>query len=148
MIDYEQFCLIRQYRQEGLKAGQIATKLNLDARTVGKWMKTESFQPRLPGMPVSKLDPYKEDIIRMLERHPYSAQQLFQKITDQGFTGGYTIVKDYVRKIRPKRQKPFLKLFFAPGECAQVDWGSYKSINVGKTRRRLNFLSWCFVTAG
>jgi transposase len=139
MIDYEQFCLIRQYRQEGLKAGQIAVKLNLDARTVGKWMKTEVFQPRLPGMPISKLDPYKDDIIRMLERHPYSAQQLFQTITDQGFTGGYTIVKDYVRKIRPKRQKPFLKLFFAPGECAQVDWGSYKSINVGKTRRRLSF---------
>lgn len=139
MIDYEQFCRIKKYQSEGLKAGQIAAKMHLDSRTVTKWMEAERFQPRLPGLRVSKLDPYKEDIVRMLERHPYSAAQIFHRITEQGFTGGYTIVKDYVRKIRPKRQKPYLKLVFAPGECAQVDWGSYKSIAVGGTRRRLSF---------
>ena len=30
-------------------------------------------------------------------------------------------------------------LAFAPGECAQVDWGHYGSVNVGNTRRRLSF---------
>ena len=30
-------------------------------------------------------------------------------------------------------------LSFAPGECAQVDWGSYGSVNVGSTSRRLSF---------
>ncbi len=127
------------YKEEGLKAGQIATKLELDSRTVRKWMKRDTFQLRLPGLRPSKLDPYKDEIIGMLERHPYSAKQIFQKITDQGFDGGYTIVKDYVRKIRPKHKKPYLKLAFAPGECAQVDWGSYKSVAVGSTRRRLSF---------
>lgn len=139
MIDYEQFCRIKAYKEEGLKAGQIADKLGLDHRTVAKWMDTPRFQPRLPGLRSSKLDPYKKDILSMLERHPYSAVQVFQKIKVQGFDGGYTIVKDYVRKIRPKRHKPYLKLSFAPGECAQVDWGSYGSIAVGGTRRRLSF---------
>jgi hypothetical protein len=32
-----------------------------------------------------------------------------------------------------------LTLAFAPGECAQVDWGSYGSVAVGNTRRRLSF---------
>jgi transposase len=139
MIDYEQFCQIKGYRNEGLKAGQIADKLGLDSRTVAKWMDMPRFQPRLPGLQTSKLDPYKQQILGMLERHPYSAVQVFQQIKEQGFNGGYTIVKDYVRTVRPKRYKPYLKLSFAPGECAQVDWGSYGSIAVGNTRRRLSF---------
>lgn len=139
MIDYEQFCRIKAYKEEGLNAGQIAAKLGLDSRTVAKWMDMKGFQPRLPGLRPSKLDPYKNDILGMLERHPYTARQIFQKIKEQGFDGGYTIVKDYVRKVRPKRHKPYLKLSFAPGECAQVDWGSYGSIAVGTTRRRLSF---------
>ncbi len=32
-----------------------------------------------------------------------------------------------------------MTLAFAPGECAQVDWGSYGSVAVGNTRRRLSF---------
>ena len=139
MIDYEQFCRIKGYRQEGLNAGQIAIKLGLDQRTVSKWMDRKAFQPRLPGHRPSKLDPYKSDILGMLERHPFTARQIYQKIREEGFDGKYTIVKDYVRKVRPKRHKPYLKLSFAPGECAQVDWGSYGSIGVGGTRRRLSF---------
>jgi hypothetical protein len=34
-----------------------------------------------------------------------------------------------------------LTLAFAPGECAQVDWGSYGSVAVGNTRRRLSFFA-------
>lgn len=139
MISYEQFCRIKHYREAGLKAGQIAAKIDLDARTVSKWMKRDAFQLRLPGNRPSKLDPYKDFIVGMLERHPYTARQVFQQISEQGFKGGYTIVKDYVRKVRPKREKAYLKLAFAPGECAQVDWGSFKSVAVGSTRRRLSF---------
>lgn len=139
MIDYDQFCLIKKYQNEGLKAGQIAQEMGLDSRTVGKWLKRTKFQPRLPGLRFSKLEPYKNEIVRMLERHPYSAIQIFQQIGGQGYTGGYTIVKDFVRMVRPRPRKAFLKLTFAPGECAQVDWGSYGSVVVGNTRRRLSF---------
>jgi len=139
MIDYEQFCTIRKLKEEGLNQGQISDRLELDPRTVGKWMNRTAFQQRLPCLRPSKLDPYKEEIVRMLERYPFSAVQVFQKIREQGFDGSYSIVKEYVRKIRPKRQTAYLKLNFAPGECAQVDWGSYKSIAVGNTTRRLSF---------
>jgi len=44
-----------------------------------------------------------------------------------------------VRTVRPKRQPAFLKLAFAPGECAQVDWGSFGSVPVGQTSRCLSF---------
>jgi len=140
MIDYETFVKIKVYQnQHGLKCSQIARELNLNYRTVAKWIDKKRYQPRKLVPRASKLDPFKGQIVRMLETHPYTAAQIFQRLKEDGFDGGYTIVKEYVRKIRPPKIKAFLKLSFAPGECAQVDWGSYGSVAVGDTRRRLSF---------
>jgi transposase len=126
-------------QQRGLKASQIAAELGLDPRTISKWLSKKQFRQRQSVRRSSKLDPFKDSIVRMLESHPYSAAQILQRLREEGFEGGYSIVKDYVRKVRPKRAPAFLKLSFAPGECAQVDWGSYGSIRVGETSRRLSF---------
>lgn len=141
MIDFELFSRIRNYHeQKGLKPHQIARELGIDPRTVEKWLNEKRFRPRKACLQKpSKLDPFKDSIVGMLEAHPYSAAQILQRIREDGFTGAYTIVKDFVRKVRPKRPAAFLKLAFAPGECAQVDWGSYGSIRVGESFRRLSF---------
>ena len=139
MVDYETYSRIKQYQQEGLKAGQIALKLDLDQRTVAAWMAATHFRQRKQGSTHSKLDPYKDAIIRLLETHPYSATQIHQRLQEDGYEGSYSLVKQYVRKVRPKRKPAFLTLAFAAGECAQVDWGIYKTIEVGNTRRKLNF---------
>ena len=139
MIDYETYSRIKQYQQEGLKAGQIALKLDLDPRTVETWMEETQYRQRKLGETRSKLDAYKDDIVSLLEKHPYTATQIHQRIQDEGYAGSYSLVKQYVRKVRPKRKPAFLTLAFAPGECAQVDWGLYKTIEIGDTRRKLNF---------
>jgi transposase len=139
MINYEIFCKIKSLREDALTPAHIARELALDPRTVAKWFEEKQFRPRKTGSRPSKLDPFKDDIVRMLEAHQYTATQIYQRIQELGFNGSYTIVKKYVRKIRPRRSPAFLKLVFAPGECAQVDWGSYGSVNVGSTRRRLSF---------
>ena len=140
MIDFETFLKIKHlHRHDGLKSSQIANELGCDERTVCKWLNENQYRPRKPSAKSSKLDTFKDDIVRMLEAHPYSAVQVLQRIRDDGFDGGYTIVKEYVRKVRPRRKKASLTLSFAPGECAQVDWGSYGSVRVGDTTRRLSF---------
>ena len=140
MIDYENFCKIKKlHDQDGLNSSQIAGELNLNQRTVAKWQAEERYLPRKKYGKVSILDPFKEEINRMIERHPYTATQIFQHLQEVSYTGSYNTVKRYVRKIRPKRSPAFLKLAFAPEECAQVDWGSFGSVNVGETRRRLSF---------
>lgn len=140
MIDYENYRRIRHLHEtEGLSPTQIARHLGRDPRTVARWLASDRFVPRKSTPRPSKLDPFKADIARLLEKHPYSARQIYQRITEMGFDGGYTIVKEYVRKIRPRRVKAFLKLSFAPGECAQVDWGTFGTIRVGELRRRLSF---------
>jgi len=140
MLDYEIFCQIRDHlgRQQ-LSVAQTARALALDVRTVAKWANVEQFRPRAGKPRVGKLDAYKGQIVRWLDAHPYSAQQIFQRLREAGFDGGITLVKDYVHRIRPRHQEAFLKLDFTPGEAAQVDWGEYGTIGVGSTRRRLSF---------
>jgi transposase len=140
MINYETYCKIRDcHERERLTIAQIARALGVHAQTVAKWVKRPQFRARQPAPRISRLDPFKAQIVRLLETHPYSAQQIFQRLREEGFAGGFTILKDYVRKVRPVRREAFLKLSFAPGECAQLDWGEYGSIGVGSTRRRLSF---------
>jgi len=140
MIDYHRFCQIKDlHAHQGLNASQIARELALDPRTVSYWLAQDHFRPRKPRQHPSKLDPFKAQIVRLLERYPYSAAQVFQRLREQGFDGGYALVKAYVRTVRPRRQPAFLTLAFAPGECAQVDWGACGAVPVGQTQRRLSF---------
>ena len=140
MISYETYCKIRDcHERERLTIAQISRALGVHTKTVAKWVKRSQFRARKSAPRISRLDPFKAQIVRLLETHPYSAQQIFQRLREQGFEGGFTILKDYVRRVRPVRREAFLKLSFAPGECAQLDWGEYGSIGVGSTRRRLSF---------
>jgi transposase len=139
MVDYETFMKIKTEHQNGLTCPQIADKLEIDARTVQKWLDKNRYCQRKSTPKSSKLDPFKEYIVSRLHEYPFSAAQIFQKLQDMEFAGGRTIVKDFVRKVRPRRVEAFLKLCFAPGECAQVDWGTYGAVNVGSTRRNLHF---------
>ena len=140
MIDFDTFCRLRQLHDEkGLKTAQIAEALYLNPKTVEKWIDRRTYQRRQGRKRPSKLDSFRGLIAAQLERHPYSTQQLFQQLRQQGYTGGYSILKDFVRQIRPVNKPAYLALAFAPGECAQVDWGSFGSVTVGSTRRRLSF---------
>ena len=145
MIDYQTFCQIRQLRDEQqLTITQIAHQLGLHWQTVDKWEKCSRYERRQSSPAqrrASKLEAFKPAIQRLLATHPYSAAQLFTRLQAQGYDGRITILKTYVRQVRPPRTEAFLTLHFAPGQCAQVDWGSWGSIRVGNTRRRLSFFA-------
>ena len=140
MIDYETFCKIRDCRErQHLTVAQTARALHLHPRTVTKWSARSHFEPRRRVSRGSLLDPFKPRITRLLDTYPYSAVQIFQRLREEGYGGGMTILRDYVRRIRPPKRPVYLKLNFSAGECAQVDWGSFGSVAVRNTRRRLSF---------
>lgn len=80
MIDFELFMKIKNFHeQKGLKPGQIARELGLDPRTVQKWLQEKRFRPRKSApQRESRLDPFKDSILRMLEAHPYTAAQVLR----------------------------------------------------------------------
>jgi transposase len=140
MISYETWCQIRDYRdRQHMTLAQIAKALHLAHRTVATWAHMLHYEARKKAVRTSLLDPFKGQVTRLIDTHPFSAQQVFQRLREAGYLGGYTTVKDYVRLIRPKHRKAFLTLAFAPGEAAQVDWGEFGTIAVGGTRRKLSF---------
>ena len=86
MIDYETYVQIRNYfEKDGLNYSQIANALDLDQRTVARWATEKRYQPRKATTRKSKLDPFKNDILRMLEKHPYTATQIVQRIRGKRF---------------------------------------------------------------
>jgi transposase len=140
MIDYHTYCEIhRLHRDEHLNQAQIAAHLHLDEKTVATWLAQDHYHPRTATPRPSKLDPYQGLIIRLLGTHPYSGAQILSRIKEQGYTGGYSILKAFVHRVRPASTPAFLTLQFAPGECAQVDWAEAGTVTVGATRRRLYF---------
>ena len=140
MIDYETFCKIHDcHDRQGLTIAQTARALGLHPQTVATWLARSRFEPRRGRPRGSVLDPFKPRITRLLDTHPYSAQQILQRLREEGYGGGMTILRDCVRRIRPPQRPVYLKLHFAPGECAQVDWGAYGTVAVDNTRRRLSF---------
>ena len=78
---------------------------------MAKWRDAQ-FRPRAaPAVRrASKLDPFKGQIVRWLDAHPYSAQQILQRLRELGLDGGRSIVKDDVARIRPRPQPALLKL--------------------------------------
>jgi len=77
VIDYELYARIKYYHdQKGLTPAQIADELQLDRRTVIKWLEEKQFCQRKSGSRSSKLDTFKDTIARMLEAHPYTAVQV------------------------------------------------------------------------
>ena len=139
MIDYPTWCEIRHLADRGLSIPQIAEALRLNPKTVAKWVREPVFAQRKKAPRASKLDPYKPQIRRMLDQHAYTGEQILREIRKSGYPGGHSIVREYLMSIRPRKQKAFATLAFAPGECAQVDWAHAGSVQVGNARRRLSF---------
>src|SRR5260370_35542641 len=111
MLDYETYCKIRDhYDRQRLTITQTARALGLHPQTVSKWVRIPQYRPRRSAPRKSLLDPYKALIMGWLDAHPLRAQQVFQRLRDSGFTGGPTILFDYLPKIRrppPRWFPPF-----------------------------------------
>jgi transposase len=140
MISYELFLRLRHLLDQAhWKFQAVARELGLNIKTVRLWAKRIRYERKRRGRRSSKLDPFKNDIVRLLAEHSYSSAQLLLRLREAGYTGGLSILRAYVAKVRPRKSLAYLTLVFQPGECVQVDWGYAGVVPVGQTRRRLSF---------
>jgi len=139
MIDYPTWIRMQElHERDKLNAAQIARELGLAPRTVRTWL-GQPYRARKQARRASQLDPFKGRIMGWLQQHPYTAVQILDLLRAEGFHGGISVLREYVQQVRPSPKEAYLTLSFAPGECAQVDWGMWDPIPVGNTRRRLSF---------
>ena len=161
MKDVDLYLKVRHaVRIEGLSERAAARRFGIDPRTVSKMMKF-SVPPgyvRKKPPPKPKLDPFIPVIDRVLaddksrpKKQQHTAKRIFERLRDEhGFTGGITIVKDYVAGCRQRAQEMFVPLVHAPGH-AQADFGEAIGI-IGAVERKIHFFAFdlphsdaCFV---
>ncbi len=126
---------------EGLSQREVARRLKVDRGTVKRALKSDNLPQYIPKFRQSKLDCYKGEIKEMIRQYPeLSVTRIFQEIKKKGYSGSFTMVKDYLRNLRPTKKEAFLRIETLPGEEAQVDWTDCGKIKVEDTWRRLSCL--------
>ena len=143
MLDRRTVFEVHRLCNEGWSKKKIATTLHLSPKTVRKYLQDPTPE-RISRKKASKLDPFREEIERLLNLDPTaSSSVILQRIAPQGFDGGITILKDYLQRIRGPRQKKqaFIRFESLPGVQCQVDWGHFGSLTYGETNRKLYCLA-------
>jgi len=92
-----------------------------------------------------KLDPFTGVIDAILEddklrpkKQRHTAKRIFERLREEhGFTGGYTIVKDYVRVKRLRSREMFVPLYHPPGH-GQADFGEALAV-IGGVEMKVHF---------
>jgi len=133
----------RRVLVEGVSRRQILRETKMHWLTLKKIL--EHSEP--PGYrqqqprPKKKLGAYVGRIGQILKedqamprKQRHTAKRIWERLRDEGFTGGYTIVKDTVRELTAHRQEVFVPLLHPPGE-AQVDFGQALVHLNGKLRK-------------
>ena len=142
MLKEEEWLLIRDLNSQDLSISEISRQTGFDRKTVRKYLKMKTLpEPQKRPGRKSKLDPFKPYILEKLKEGPYTAARLYREIKEMGFDGGKTIVKDFVKEVRPKQGVPaVLRYETKPGVQAQVDWGELGTVEVdGKLKKLFCF---------
>ena len=147
---------------EGMSTREAARVFGLHRDTVRKMLAysvppgyRRQSAPRRP-----KLDPYRGVIDRILEedrslpkKQRHTAKRIYERLrAEHGFTGKYTIVKDYVRERRLRTREMYVPLSHPAGH-AQCGFGQAKAV-VGGVEQTVHYFvldlphsDGCFVKA-
>lgn len=133
---------IKVMHSQGLSIREIARRTGHGRKTVRKYLRSTEvpkYKPRPPRP--SKLDPYKDYLKARMADGVFNANRLFAKIRALGYTRGKTILKEFLKPLRPL-QKPNATMRFEtkPGEQAQVDFGVFQYEEEGHRRQVYAFV--------
>jgi len=136
----------RQIRNEAVSLRHLERETGIHRQTLRK-IRDNSEPPgyqRTRPAAKTKIEPYLERIegiinsdkqVHRKQRH--TAKRIWEILQSEGFTGGYTIVKDAIRDIKKTSKEVFMPLSQRPGE-AQVDFG-YALANFNGTLKKFVF---------
>jgi len=154
MLRKEDYRMIDLLKQKGLYLKDIADGLGVSSRTVRRALKRGGPPPRERKRARSKLDAYKQTVDRLLSEGVWNAQVILREIQNEGYVGGYTILREYIQPKRPLRaSRATVRFETTPGQQMQSDWGEvivqianqptkvYFCVNELSYSRRFHF--WC-----
>jgi transposase len=145
VVGVEQWAEIRRLHfVRGLSMREIHRRTGLHRDTISRAIRSDEPPVYRREPSGSKLDPFKDEIHRLLKDDPaMPGQRIRELIVPLGFDGGKTIVDDYLREVRPMFRAPrtFQRTVYRPGEIAQFDlWEPRAEIPVGHGQTRKGYV--------
>jgi transposase len=147
MYAVETYAAVRQFVfVEGKSRREAARVFGLHRDTISKICRFSAppgyVRNKPPGKP--KLGPLIPVIDAILAadmtappKQRHTAKRIFERLqAEHGFTGGYTVVKDYVRSAKLRAKETFVPLAHPPGH-AQVDFGEAIAV-IGGVRQKIH----------
>ena len=132
---------------EGMSQREAARQFNISRDSVRKMLafsvppgyrrKAAVKRPKLDAF-TGIIDAWLEEDREVHRKQHHTAKRVFERLRDEhGFTGGYTIVKDYVREHERRGREMFVPLAHPPGH-AQADFGEAVVI-IGGVEQKAHF---------
>ena len=96
--------MLLDLHRQGLTVSAIARELGLDRKTVRKCIKrgleAPVYGPRKPRQRL--IDPFVPYLRERVTAYPgLTGRRLFRELRERGYEGGYTVLTDTLREIRP-----------------------------------------------
>jgi len=128
--------ILRCYHVEKWSVGTIVRQLGIHRDVVERVLKQQaSSTKKRPTM----IEPYLPFVLATLEKYPtLTASRLYDMVCERGYPGGADHFRYLIALHRPSPlPEAYLRLKTLPGEQAQVDWGHFGKIIIGKAKRPL-----------
>jgi transposase len=131
--------ILRYFHVEKWLVGTIAQQLGVHHTTVDRVLSQAGLPRAERAHRPSLIDPYLPFVLETLKQYPrLTASRLHAMVGERGYTGGEDHFRHLVALYRPRPQpEAYLRLKTLPGEQAQVDWGHFGKLTIGKAERTL-----------
>lgn len=131
--------ILRYHFVEHWGVNTIARQLGIHHSAVDRVLAQAGLPKAERTRQVSIVDPYHPLIIETLTQYPrLTAARLYAMAQARGYTGGSSQFRAHVAQLRPRRpSEAYLRLKTLPGEQAQVDWGHFGHLPIGRANRPL-----------
>jgi transposase len=131
--------ILRYFHVERWRVGTIARQLGLHHATVDRVLSQAGLPKAARPHRASQLDPYLPFVVQTLKQYPrLTASRLHAMVRERGYTGGPDHFRHLMAHYRPRPEpEAYLRLKTLPGEQAQVDWGHFGTLTIGRAQRTL-----------
>ena len=131
--------ILRYHFVEQWKVGTIATQLGIHHSVVDRVLAQAGLPKVERSLRSSIIDPYLPFITETLNEFPsLTAARLYEMAQQRGYPGGPSQFRHRISQLRPRKQpEAYLRLKTLPGEQAQVDWGHFGHLQIGRAKRPL-----------
>src|SRR5689334_9416846 len=132
LVRLGEIAMILELHRQGVSVSAIARQVGLDRKTVHKYiergLEPPMYGPRAPR--ASKIAPFTRYLRERLAAFPQlTGRRLHRELRELGYTGGYSILTDFLRDIRPTAPAPFeVRFETPPGRQAQVDFAHFRTV--------------------